>query len=314
VNSFYHSDWIGSTRYVTGLDGLKTAGLSFDAWGKRAGTDPAGSFFPSDLQFAGAFGYQTEWSSSTEAGLGLQYLQQRYYDAAIGRFISADPISIAGGLNVYGYASNNPVSTADPSGLEGHSVDLAGMALMNRWLYGAGKTVVTNPEGEKTWGDYMMRNEPLAGFVAAELGDVVESMRAMPIGSVEPFFIETSGSEEKPLRINTNGEGWFFEQGEHLDGYTLLNGPNAKYGGLQIVGAATKRDTNVIEFSGTCQWNDYMDSHYWQDTVKMKFATGFFSSPELAMDYVIRLRWHFESVRTWNSSIPQRGWPFMPHN
>ncbi|MBP6668254.1 MAG: RHS repeat-associated core domain-containing protein [Gemmatimonadales bacterium] len=49
---------------------------------------------------------------------GLYYMRARYYDPALGRWISEDPIGIAGGLNVYAYAGNDPVNGRDPSGLK----------------------------------------------------------------------------------------------------------------------------------------------------------------------------------------------------
>lgn len=52
--------------------------------------------------------------------LGLYYLQSRYYDATIGRFINADGYITTGqGIlshNMYAYCSNNPVMYSDPSG------------------------------------------------------------------------------------------------------------------------------------------------------------------------------------------------------
>ncbi|MGH7927351.1 MAG: RHS repeat-associated core domain-containing protein, partial [Candidatus Binatia bacterium] len=48
---------------------------------------------------------------------GLYYMRARYYDPAIGRFLSEDPIGIAGGLNLYAYSGNDPVNNRDPSGL-----------------------------------------------------------------------------------------------------------------------------------------------------------------------------------------------------
>jgi uncharacterized protein RhaS with RHS repeats len=44
-------------------------------------------------------------------------MRNRYYDPATGQFTQPDPIGIAGGLNVYGFAAGDPVSFGDPYGL-----------------------------------------------------------------------------------------------------------------------------------------------------------------------------------------------------
>ena len=53
---------------------------------------------------------------------GLYYYNARYYDATIGRFISADTIvqnpTNPQSLNRYSYVLNNPLKYTDPSGLE----------------------------------------------------------------------------------------------------------------------------------------------------------------------------------------------------
>jgi RHS repeat-associated protein len=41
--------------------------------------------------------YQTETAFPSELGLGLVYMEQRYYDPLLGRFISPDPIPYLGG-------------------------------------------------------------------------------------------------------------------------------------------------------------------------------------------------------------------------
>jgi RHS repeat-associated protein len=59
---------------------------------------------------------------------GLVALGNRYYDPAIGRFLSIDPVGVAaddgGNFNRYWYANNNPHKFVDPNGLWALSVDL----------------------------------------------------------------------------------------------------------------------------------------------------------------------------------------------
>ncbi len=48
---------------------------------------------------------------------GLHYNWNRYYDPETGRYISADPIGLRGGINLYSYVQNDPVNAVDPWGL-----------------------------------------------------------------------------------------------------------------------------------------------------------------------------------------------------
>ncbi len=48
---------------------------------------------------------------------GLVNLRARFYDPALGRFLTPDPSGVRGGINAYAYVENNPVAYTDPLGL-----------------------------------------------------------------------------------------------------------------------------------------------------------------------------------------------------
>ncbi len=48
---------------------------------------------------------------------GLSFYRNRYYDQVTGQWTQEDPIGLAGGVNLYQYASNNPAAFTDPFGL-----------------------------------------------------------------------------------------------------------------------------------------------------------------------------------------------------
>ena len=90
---------------------------TFEAYGSRggdfstaSGSHPASHQDP--VRFGGQYGYYSDF------GTGLYLLTHRYYDAGAGRFLNRDPIGYKGGINLYGFAGNNPVNGSDPSGLD----------------------------------------------------------------------------------------------------------------------------------------------------------------------------------------------------
>ncbi|MFH1728646.1 MAG: RHS repeat-associated core domain-containing protein [Pseudomonadota bacterium] len=49
--------------------------------------------------------------------IGLYYMKNRFYNPIMGRFITPDPIGLAGGMNEYSFCRNNPIRYAEPLGL-----------------------------------------------------------------------------------------------------------------------------------------------------------------------------------------------------
>jgi RHS repeat-associated protein len=73
-------------------------------------------------------------------GTGQLYRRNRYYDSDAGRFTQEDPIGLAGGMNLYGFAEGDPVNYSDPLGL----CPVCDIADIGFFLYSASKTIA-NP-------------------------------------------------------------------------------------------------------------------------------------------------------------------------
>lgn len=78
----------------------------------------AESFTPRDrLRGFTAASYMGSLLEGKRNSTGTEYKRARVYDPRSGRFTQEDPIGLAGGLNLYGYANGDPVNFSDPFGL-----------------------------------------------------------------------------------------------------------------------------------------------------------------------------------------------------
>jgi RHS repeat-associated protein len=77
--------------------------------------------FGEPIRISGTMGKANPFRFSTkftDDETGLSYYGQRYYIPFTGRWMSRDPIEEEGGVNVYGFVSDDSVSRFDPIGLE----------------------------------------------------------------------------------------------------------------------------------------------------------------------------------------------------
>ena len=105
-----HTDHLDTPRRVTDQNSAPVWNWSSaDPFGATPPDEtPGGSRFVFNLRFPGQYFDQ-------ETGLAYNYF--RDYDPGTGRYVESDPIGLAGGINTYGYALQNPLSYTDPEGL-----------------------------------------------------------------------------------------------------------------------------------------------------------------------------------------------------
>lgn len=117
--AYYDSDYIGSTVGVTNATGDYVNRYFYQPFGQE--------IFETET-IANPFEFVGKWGVMDEAN-GLDFMRARFYSPSDGRFISSDPIGIAGGINLYGYVNNDPLSAVDPEGTIPIPLILAGAAI-----------------------------------------------------------------------------------------------------------------------------------------------------------------------------------------
>ena len=103
---YQHTDALGSPVAVTNASGQVIERMDYEPWGAIIGK-------PSH----NGIGYT---GHVMDGATGLTYMQQRYYDQSVGRFLSVDPVTAdvrtGWNFNRYNYAANNPYKFMDPDG------------------------------------------------------------------------------------------------------------------------------------------------------------------------------------------------------
>jgi RHS repeat-associated protein len=105
---YYQLDHLGTPLELTDYSGEIVWAAQYDAYGKVAALSLAAvEYLDQPLRFQGQY---------FDAESGLHYNRHRYYDPRLGRYLTPDPIKLAGGLNQYQYVPN-PTGWVDPLGL-----------------------------------------------------------------------------------------------------------------------------------------------------------------------------------------------------
>ncbi|GKX52739.1 RHS repeat-associated core domain-containing protein [Budvicia aquatica] len=111
---WYQNDHLGTPHSLTDSLGALVYSCTYNAYGQvqtetQHQQQERGLRVGTNLRFQGQY---------ADEETGLFYNLNRYYDPRIGRYLTADPLRICGGLNQYVYVDGNPVSWVDPLGLK----------------------------------------------------------------------------------------------------------------------------------------------------------------------------------------------------
>ena len=113
---YLHCDHLCSVRMVTDENGDVTGQAEFRAFGETASSSGVDA---SLCGWIAALGVETDPA-------GFMFMGRRHYSVQLAKFVSDDPIGIAGGdANFRRYCFNDPIGFVDPSGLKS-SIDCLG--------------------------------------------------------------------------------------------------------------------------------------------------------------------------------------------
>ena len=225
-------------------NGALVGSYSYDAWGNHI-TKTGAMADINPFRYRGYY-----WDNET----GFYYLQSRYYDPAVGRFLNADnPLMLfteslmPGGANLYQYCYNNPVMYTDPSGEGFFTALIIGAIIVGvaaGGTYGAVKGV---QDGKTGWG--------LVGSIAG--GAAIGGLAGLSFGLSPGGFL-----------IGAGIGGGFGGLGAWVSGGNIVNGilDGALWGGIggglaggfaripfasgNLIGASGKAVGNVFQIAG----------------------------------------------------------------
>ncbi|MEE9328370.1 MAG: RHS repeat-associated core domain-containing protein [Cocleimonas sp.] len=101
---YYHNNHLGSPEVMTDNNQNIVWQASYTPYGEASIST---EIVTNNIRLPGQY---------FDAESGLHYNYFRYYDSSVGRYVTSDPIGLAGGINTYGYVGGNPVNFVDPTG------------------------------------------------------------------------------------------------------------------------------------------------------------------------------------------------------
>jgi len=163
INYYFTHDHLGSVREMTDSTRAVRARYEYDPYGRQ--TKVSGDL-ESDFGFTGFYRHQAS---------GLNLTLFRAYDPELGRWINRDPIAEMGGMNLYAYCENNPISYVDLLGLKW---SIGGNIYLSKYVDSGG--VLTDGSGffKIYYGNYEYSNQYIKQSVKMhEMTHLLDALR-----------------------------------------------------------------------------------------------------------------------------------------
>ncbi|MBR2970529.1 MAG: hypothetical protein IKC48_01890, partial [Clostridia bacterium] len=209
-NYYFVKDLFGNVHKVLHQDGTKVAQYEYDAWGNcETITNVNGMADINPFRYRGYY---------MDVETGYYYLQSRYYDPVLRRFISSDNYGListlaeSGDINMFAYCGNNPVMYTDSTGQWIETV-------FDLFSLGASVVeIVINPANPWAWAGLIGDAVDLLPFVTG----VGEGIRATKMVKYADDVIDASYDTIKFVKA-TDMVDDFSDGGKMLDDFAHLD-------------------------------------------------------------------------------------------
>jgi RHS repeat-associated protein len=268
--TYLHRDALGSVRAITSAAGAKIEAAVYKPFGEQSEWVLPGNAAPETKGWIG---------ERYDADAGLQYLNARYYDPALGLFLQPDwfEVTKAGvGTNRFSYSFNDPVNKLDPGGNQTADPKLDDQksreraAAREQIRQAARTTRLATPNSTASPGTgpgLITRLSPLGAFVAGlgigPLGDGTLTPQAesyskgaaLPAGLIDQgWSIDQDGNARDPdgevvLSPSSSGKGWELSKARQRHGELI----DARVAELEALGYQVTKEVSFMTGNKTAR-------------------------------------------------------------
>lgn len=206
---FIHTDYLGSTRLLTGASGAPVTGSAFDY-------SPYGELQSADATLT-PFAFTGQWN---DLGLGRQYHGRRWYNPAAATWLSQDsgfdfPNNFG---NPYLYVGANPINNTDPTGTFSLSEINVTAAIQNTLQVIRVPAMAVIANGRAQYASWMMSVQTMGTRIAT----------AMPLAmqGVQRFYQSALQASRNPAWLQRVWQLGWAERGRQIEEFLLQGLPN----------------------------------------------------------------------------------------